>query len=92
MVNNAEISNVNINNNGEVRSNEYHYIGVIFENKYSEKPFTGKIYEYKTTRPLKEGQVIKINSMYGESNVVVVKENIPENELQFKELDKIKEI
>ena len=63
-MNNAEISNININNNGEVRSNEYHYIGVVFENKSGYgKPFNSKVYEYKTTRPLKEGQVIKINSM-----------------------------
>lgn len=73
-------------------NNDFHYIGVIFENKYSSKPFTGKMYEYKTKKDLKEGQIIKIQTNYGENNVCIIKENIPENELQFKELDLIKEI
>ena len=70
----------------------YHYVGVIFENKYSDKLFNGKMYEYKTLKDLKEGQIIKIQTNFGESNVCIVKENIPESELQFKELDLIKEI
>ena len=92
MENNAKISNIEINENVDIHSDDYHYIGVIFENKYSDKPFTGKMYEYKTKKDLKEGQVIKIDSMYGKTNVCIVKDNIPEEELQFKELNKIKEI
>ena len=88
MENNAEVSNVEINNIEE----KPHYIGVIFENKYSGKQFSGKVYEYKTLKPLKEGQIITIQTMYGESKVCVVKENIPEDELQYKDIDNIKEI
>jgi len=95
MENEAKVSNVEINNQSEVINDDFHYVGVIFENNnysYGGKRFSSKLYEYKTKKDLKEGQVIKIKTMYGESNVVIAKENIPEEELQFKELDKIKEI
>ena len=95
MNNEAKISNVEINNNTEILNEDFHYVGVIFENKnisYGGKRFSSKIYEYKTKKNLKEGQIVKVNTMYGESNVVIVKEDIPEDELQFREIDKIKEI
>ena len=91
-----EISNVQINNLEKESSNNMHYVGLMFESRYEstqENPkFYGKVYEYKTTRNLKEGEVIYITTQYGKSRVCVIKENIPENELEFKELDKIVEI
>ena len=75
---------------------ELHYVGLMFESKYGstkENPkFYGKVYEYKTRRELKEGQVITIPTRWGLSKVCVVKENIPEDQLEFKETDKIVEI
>ena len=80
----------------DLNDNNYHYIGVMFESSYGSSvdnpKFYGKIYEYKTKRNLKEGEVVKIKTMYGESRVVVVKENIKEDDLQFKDINKIKEI
>lgn len=92
MENNVEISNIEINDDIEIKEN-FHYVGVVFENKSNYgKQYQSKVYEYKTIKPLKEGQVIKVQTMYGESNVVVVKENIPEDELQFQDKEAIKEI
>lgn len=75
---------------------EFKYVGVIFESKYgstSDNPkFYGKVYEYKTKKPYKEGQVIMIETNYGFSRVCVVKDNISESELEYKDLDNIKEI
>lgn len=91
-----EMSNVQINNLEKEASNNMHYVGLMFESRYDstlDNPkFYGKVYEYKTTRNLKEGEVIYITTQYGKSRVCVIKENIPENELEFKELDKIVEI
>lgn len=92
----VKLSNIQVNNLVEEDLNKMHYIGLMFESKYGstqENPkFYGKVYEYKTTRDLKEGEVIYIDTQYGKSRVCVIKENIPENELEFKELDKIVEI
>lgn len=70
-----------------------HYIGVMFESKYYSTPdkpkFYGKMYEYKTTQDLKEGEIVTLDNG---NRVVVIKENIPENELQFRQIDLIKEI
>lgn len=96
--NEVTISNekFNLGLDEKVTNDNYHYIGVMFESKYGSSvvapKFYGKVYEYKTTRPLKEGEVVEIPTMYGKSRVVVVKPDIPESELQFKEIDKIKEI
>lgn len=91
-----ELTNIQSNMSISEEYNNMHYVGLMFESKYGstqENPkFYGKVYEYKTTRNLKEGEVIYITTQYGKSRVCVIKENIPENELQFKELDKIVEI
>lgn len=51
------------------------YVQVMFEDRYNsteENPkFYGKTYLYKTKQDLKEGQVLKINTRYGTSKVVV---------------------
>jgi hypothetical protein len=92
-VENLELKNEGIN---DLPMPELHYVGLMFESKYGstkENPkFYGKVYEYKTRRELKEGQVITIPTRYGISKVCVVKENIPEDQLEFKETDKIVEI
>ena len=66
---------------------DYHYVGVMFESRYdstTENPkFYGKVYEYKTQQDLKEGQVITIDTRWGKSRVCIIKENIPENELEY---------
>lgn len=81
---------------GVKKPSDYHYIGVMFESKYdstlTNPKFYDKIYEYKTKNNYREGEVIKINTQYGISRVVIVKENINESDLEFKEIDKIKEI
>ena len=83
-------------NNSVNNVNNLHYVGVMFEDKYNsslENPkFYGKVYEYKTYKPLKEGEIITINTDYGSSRVCIVKDNILENDLQFKDINRIKEI
>lgn len=73
-----------------------HFVGIMFEDRYNsteENPkFYGKVYEYKTTKPLKEGQIINITTAYGNSRVCVIKENIPLDKLEYKDIDNIKEI
>jgi hypothetical protein len=73
-----------------------HYVGIMFESKYDSTPenpkFYGKVYEYKTRKDLKEGQVITIDTNYGKSRVVVMSENIPEDKLEFDNIELIKEI
>lgn len=91
-----DVSNCQVNNSLNENASNMHYIGVMFESRYDstlDNPkFYGKVYEYKTTKNLKEGEVIYIETQYGKSRVCVIKENIPENELESKELDKIVEI
>lgn len=52
-------------------SDEYKYLGVMYEDRYKSTPdnpkFYGKSYLYKTQQNLKEGQVITLNN----SRVVV---------------------
>lgn len=71
----------------EIPDNEYHYVGIMFESKYGSSvnnpKFYGKVYEYKTKRDLKEGQVIVIDTRWGKSRVCVIKENIPVEQLEF---------
>lgn len=52
--------------NNEINTeDEFKYIGVIFENKYSVgKRFSGRVYNYKTKLDLKEGQVIHVPTKY----------------------------
>lgn len=69
-----EIKDKNENLIGEVNpeTDEYSYIGVIFENKkLVGKPFEGKVYNYKTKKDLSEGQVIEVPTRYGTSKAVV---------------------
>ena len=89
----VNVTNIEINNDNKVSPdlNQMHYIGVVFESKYTnyDRP---KIYEYKTTKPLREGDILNIDTMYGHSTIRVVKENIPVEELQYDDIDNIKEI
>ena len=93
----AKIEQLEYNkNNVEPKEPEYHYVGVMFESKYDSSinnpKFYGRVYEYKTKRDLKEGQVISFQTQYGVSRVCVVKPNILKEDLEYKEYDKIVEI
>lgn len=98
MENNNEVKIVNsvVDIDENNTSDNTHYIGVMFESKYGstlDNPkFYGKVYEYKTKKDLKEGQVITIDTKYGKSRVCVIQEFIREQDLNFKDLDLIVEI
>ncbi len=83
MENNPEYVEINEN----IEEPKYHYVGVMFESKYGsskdDPKFYGKVYEYKTLQDLKEGQVITIDTRWGKSRVCIIKEDIPENELEY---------
>ena len=70
---------------------EYKYISVIFGDKLEEGKFRGPRYNYKTTKDLKEGQVIMVPTRYGESKAVVMSTSIVPSTIQFP-LDSIKEV
>lgn len=71
----------------EEPNDEYHYVGIMFESKYgssvSNPKFYGKVYEYKTKKDLREGQVLVIDTRWGKSRVCVIKEDIPLDQLEY---------
>ena len=75
--------------------NDTHYVGVMFEDRYNSTPenpkFYGRVYTYKTNKDLKEGQIINIESNYGNAKVCVIKENIDPATIDF-DINLIKEI
>lgn len=85
---NKNIGEVNII---EEQEETYKYIGVVFEDKYNPGHFRGNTYNYKTTKDLKEGQVLTVETPYGFNKVCVTKLNVNPDEINF-DLDKIKEI
>lgn len=94
----VNVNEIEINSNEGVNQelNDLHYIGVMFEDRYNSSvtnpKFYGRVYEYKTRKPLREGEVITIETNYGMSRVCVVKENIKKEDLEYFDVDNIKEI
>ena len=90
-----EVKVTNQEFNGEPETSGKHYVGVMFESKYGstkENPkFYGKVYTYATEKDLKEGQVITIDTNWGQSRVCVIKENIDPDTIDF-DINLIKEI
>lgn len=78
-----------------MQNNNYHYVGVIFENGRNDNEslfnLKDKVYEYKTNKDLKLNEIVEVNTLYGKSRVLIVKDNISESELQF-DKDLLKEI
>lgn len=79
-----------------MQNNDYHYVGVIFENSRNNNNeplfnLKDKVYEYKTNKDLKLNEIVEVNTFYGKSRVLIVKDNISESELQF-DKDLLKEI
>lgn len=73
------------------------YVGVQFEDKWNEGEFYGPIYNYKTTRPLKEGEIVDVpvfnrrKGILDMSTAKVIQANVDPRTINFP-LEELKEI
>ena len=76
-------------------NDDFHFVSVMFESRYGstkdDPKFYGKAYTYKTKRDLKKGQVVEIETTYGNTRVCVLDENLDKSSINI-DLDIIKEI
>lgn len=78
--------------NTEVESEpNYKYVGIVFEDRYNKGKFKGNCYNYKTTRDLKEGQVIVVPTKFGQSKGCVVHADVDPETIDYP-LDSLLEV
>ena len=78
--------------NTEVESEpNYKYVGIVFEDRYNKGKFKGNCYNYKTTRDLKEGQVIVVPTKFGQSKGCVVHVDVDPETIDYP-LDSLLEV
>lgn len=78
--------------NTEVESEpNYKYVGIVFEDRYNKGKFKGNCYNYKTTRDLKEGQVIVVPTKFGQSKGCVVHADVDSETIDYP-LDSLLEV
>lgn len=57
-------------------------ISVKYEDEYAPRTFAGKAYSYFTTRKVNIGDIVQAPTKYGTSIAMVMRVNVPEDEIQ----------
>lgn len=90
--NNKEAEESYNTDNTEIESEpNYKYVGIVFEDRYNKGKFKGNCYNYKTTRDLKEGQVIVVPTKFGQSKGCVVHADVDPETIDYP-LDSLLEV